>query len=223
MKKFYYIFLFFILIISTSISFSIDTNLVDISVPEFTDIKKLLKATDERPDLRVKYLQQNPHLWIDDPRTMLTLSESLNKIGRFQESLGLGYHLLLSSLSYFHRGKNYFTIAKNHAGLQNTSKVRYYMDKAITRNNQYYYFYYARFEEYEQNFPISIEYYQKALNHKYGAKDYILAGYSRALNSALIYYKNRDKELYRYYYNLIKNNPHLPQGKARIINNAIVW
>lgn len=223
MKKIYYIFLFFTLIISTNTSFSIGTNLVDISVPEFTDIKKLLKATDERPDLRVKYLQHNPHLWIDNTRTILTLSEALNKIGRYQESLGFGYQLLLSSLSYFNRGKNYFTIAKNHAALQNTSKVLYYMDKAITRNNQYYYFYYARFEEYEQNFPISIELYQKALNHKYGAKDYILAGYSRALNSALIYYKNRDKELYRYYFNIIKNNPHLSQGKARIINNAIIW
>ena len=221
MSKFYIICVFYILTVLTTDNFTIDTNIV--IIPKFTDIKILLKATDERPDLRVQYLQYNPHLWMNNPRTTLTLSEALYKIGRYQESLAFGHYLLLKPLSYFNKGKNYFTIAKNYIALKNTNQAHYYLHKAITRNNQYYYFYYARFEEYNGNFLLAIELYQKSLNHKFGEKDYILAAYSRVLNNTLIYYKNRDKELYNYYMNLIKENPRLPQGKARIIEKAIIW
>ena len=194
-------------------------DVVELPIPKYSSAKELLKDTWQRPDLRVAYLKAHPQFWEENPLILLQLSEALYDIGHYQESRSLGFQLLLEDLSFFHRGKNYFTLAQNYQALGNIPKARYYLDKTLTRNNQYYYFYYARLEEFEEIYPKSIELYQKALADK--QKDYILSAYLRTLHKALIFYKNNNSELYHSYLKIIKENPHFPQEKARIIEKSL--
>ncbi|MGL4676688.1 MAG: hypothetical protein ACRCWI_03370 [Brevinema sp.] len=186
------------------------------NIPKYTQVRSLLTDTKKRPDLRVLYFRHYPNFWMNDSKGKLAFSEALFQTGHYQESLGLGYQLLLEPLSFFDRGKNYFIIAQNYEKSNKPKKARFYFDKAITRNNQYYFFIYARFEEFQKNFPQSIELYQTALDR--GQKDYIVSAYTRTLYSAVIYYKKQDQVLYQKYLVLLEqNNP-----KTRVIKKALV-
>ncbi len=178
-----------------------------------SNIHATFKHDKDRPDLTVEYFTVNT---TTNDKDKLLFAESLHKVGRYYESLGISYQLLLSKMSYYDRGKNYFNLAQNYAEIGKIDKAREYFQKAITRNNQYYFYKYAQFEEYQKNFTESIPLYQKALNHKYGEKDYIVNAYIRAVNSALIHYKNRDKSLYNHYLSLI-NTP-----RTQIISKALI-
>lgn len=211
-----YYLLMFILLLSCS-----KNTKKDIVIPYYTNTKSLLQDTWKRPDLRVLYLKNNPHFWINTPKKKLKLSEALYDIGYYQESLGLGFQLLLSRLSSSDKGKNHFTLAQNYYALGNIQKSRHYLDKTLSLDNQYYYFYYARLEEYDKNFSKAIDLYQKALTHKRGEKDYIIYAYSRTLNSAVLFNKNKNPVLYKKYIDMIQNNPRLPKSKSRIIEKSL--
>lgn len=190
-------------------------------LPYFSTDKKLLNATWKRPDLRVKYFRYYPCFWMDNAKNKLALSEALFKIGNYRESLFLGKQLLLSELSFWNRGKNYIIIAQNYVELGMVDKARYYFDKAITRKNQYYFYLYARFEEFENNYPKAIELYHKALS--FSEKEYIRNAYIRTLHKGLIYFKFRDKMIYEEYYKLATKNPCFPKAKTRIIDKAFIF
>lgn len=189
--------------------------------PYFENGKKLLKKTWDRPDLRVKYLRHYPEFWINDSKNKLALSIALKEIGEYHESLFLGKQLLLSSLSFWDRGKNYINIAQIYTELGLTNKARYYFDKAIIRNRQYYFYLYARFEEFEGNYPNSIKFYQHALS--ISEKEYICKAYIRVLHKALIHFKYRNRDLYLEYNDILMKNPHFPKAKTRVINKALIF
>lgn len=188
---------------------------------QFSTSKELLNVTWDRPDLRVKYLRQYPQFWFTNPKNKLSLSQALYKIGSYRESLFLGQQLLLNNLTFWDRGKNYQTIAQNYQTLKLPTKARYYYKKLITRKNQYYFYLYAQFEEYENNYMLSLNLYQEALKFSY--KDYIFRAYERALYKSLIYYKFRNRDLYYKLRDILKKDPRFRQVKMRVIDKGFIF
>lgn len=166
-------------------------------------------------------MYDHPHLWIADPFAQLVMSEALHKIGHYEQSLIFGYILLFSELKPRLAARNHFTIAQNYSALKNSTKTRLYLDMSMKSAKQYYYFYYARFEEFEKNYQKSIDLYEKALTHPFPKKDYITKAYSRTLHSALLDYKNKDCVLFQEIFKKILLNPEIESTKANIIKKAI--
>ncbi|MGL4367008.1 MAG: tetratricopeptide repeat protein [Brevinemataceae bacterium] len=189
-------------------------------VRKYHNLKKLLEDTEHRPDLRVLYLEHHTNILKNNIPAQIDLMEGLLEIGKFQESIDLGKKISKHKMHFFRQGKVYFIQGKNYLGLNDVEKARTYFDKTLRMNNQYYLFYYARMEEFESNFTKSITLYEKALNHGLGKKKYIRHGYTRALNKAILFYKNKDQELYNKYLQTAKTNKY-QNARARVIEKSI--
>ncbi len=131
----------------------------------------------------------------------------LRKAGRYRESMLISHGLKLKNLSYFDRGRNYFSMAVIYAEYGCTNKAEFYFEKAASRKNQYYWYVYAKYKEEQGDFYKSKELYEKALNA--GGRDYIKRAYNRMIQNAAI----QDE----YFMEFLDDSV-----KSKIIKNAII-
>lgn len=215
-QKIYYLLINFLITCCTVYKY--DTIKKD---THYSNFYHLLKDTKDRPDQSVILLKQNTHLWINDNRKYLKFAELLYDIGEYSQSRHIALELLLKRMNFFDRGKIYFLLAKNYDKLGNIDEARYYLDKTLSRNYYYYLYYYANLEAEQKNFEKSLALYQKAIarNKK---PEYIQIKYAQTLEKALIYYKNKDKELFDKYAQLAEKNRYFLKLKLSTIKKSIV-
>jgi len=196
-------------------------NHKSIIIPHYQNYNHLYKDTKHRSDLMVLYLEGNLHLWEKSIYVHSILIQQLVKIGEYSKSLQLSKQLLNKKLNYYQSGKVYINMALSYCALQEYKNAQYYFDKAITRKNEYYYFLYARMEEYQTNYQKSLDLYELALQKKY--KSYIQKAHARTLYKALLYYKKNDTINYQKYLNLSKSLSYVRKSRIKIIENGIIF
>ncbi len=132
---------------------------------------------------------------------------ALRERGEYRQSLQVSHGLLLKKLSYFDRGRNYFSMARIYAEYGLEDKAEYYFEKAASRKNQYYLYIYAKFEENRGDYLKAKALYDRAL--AMGAKTYIQNAYNRMLHRAAV----KDEYFMEYLDDSVK---------SKIIKNALI-